>query len=215
MRRGFSRALAGCVAALGLASSGCMTTPPTVGDPAPKVADAQAEAAYQDTLKRYSGTAQIYGGLDTHLFSGATFQTWPFREARVRRLALFKAMTQTEVEALLAKERAEWEQFHVFEFGAWTQDPKFDDFDRDNSIWRMAMVTEGVEVLPTDVERVARVDQNVRAIYPYMGQFWVAYRMKFPKTRPDGQPVIPAGTDRVLLRVSSTLGQAEMWSAAE
>lgn len=215
MRRGPGHVQVVCGVVLAFVLAGCLTTPPTVGDPPPKVSDAQAEAAYRDILKRYTGTAQIYGGLDTHLFSGATFQTWPFREARVRRLGMFKSMTATEIDALLAAERTDWEQFHVFEFGAWTQDPKFDDFDRDNSIWRMAMVIDGVEVLPTDVQRVARVDQNIRAIYPYMGQFWVAYRMKFPKSRPDGQPVIPAGTDRVLLRVSSTLGQAEMWSAAE
>lgn len=205
--------LAAVIAALALGA--CKGGPPTIGDPPPKLADASAEAAYREVLEKYSGQAQVYAGLDTHMFSGATFQTWAFREARVMRLAKFKSMTEPEIAALLAEERAEYDKFHVFVFGAWTQEPRFDDFDRKESIWRVAMVAEGVEVLPIEVDRITRVNQDTRAIYPYMGQFWVAYRAKFPKAREDGTPVLPPGTREVMLQLASTLGKAEMRAAAE
>lgn len=201
----------GALATLG----GCKGGPPTIGDPPPQLADDGAERAYRDVLTKYSAQAQIYSGLDTQLFTGATFQTWAFRQARVHRLAQFKSMTHTEVDAQLAAEKAEFDQFHVFTLGTWTQDPKFDDFDRKDSVWRIALVADGVEVLPVDVRRVRKVNQDTRAIYPYMGEFWVEYRAKFPKLRSDGTPVLPPGTRDVVLQLASTLGKAELRTAAE
>ncbi|MBX5480225.1 MAG: hypothetical protein IRZ16_00020 [Myxococcaceae bacterium] len=203
------------MAAVLVALCGCKAGPPTIGDPPPTLADAEAERAYQALLQKYTGTGEVYQELDTHLFAGATFQAWPFREARVQRMAKFQVMTSEEVQARLGREREEWEKFHVFELGTWTQNPKFDDFDSPKSIWRIALVTGRGELLPVSVERVERVDQNVRALYPYMGMFWVHYRVKFPRTFPDGSPAIPPGTDHVTLRIASTLGRTDLRTGAE
>jgi hypothetical protein len=201
------------VAAAALA--GCTTGPPTVGEPVPVLADKAQEQAYRAVLERYSAQAQIYRQLDTYLFTGGTFQSWAFREARVRRDAAFKHMTQAEIDAALARERAEHETHNDFIFGIWVVDPAFDDFDRKGSMWRVALVLDDGEVLPVSVTRVARVTQDVRAIYPYMGQFWVKYRARFPKTRADGTPVIRPGTQQVKLVLASSVGRAELSAAAE
>jgi hypothetical protein len=179
------------------------------------VADYPTEEKYLALLDHYSGKAEIYSGFDTQLFAGVTYQTWPFREARVRRLALFRSMTTTEIDSLLARERAEYEKYNVFVFGTWTVDSRFDDFDKRDSVWRIALVIDGAEVLPEDVVRVSRVTQDVRAIYPYMGSFWVQYRARFPRFRKDGTPLIPPGTKRVKLVLASSLGKAEMTTYAE
>lgn len=197
-----------------LLGAGCRSGPPTIGDPAPRLSDSAQEKAYRKILDRYSATAEIYSGFDTQLFAGATFQSWPFRQARVQRLARFQAMTEAEIQQRLAEEKAEYDQFYVFDLGTFTQDPKFDDFDTRSSIWRIALVSGSGDVLPAEIQRVGRVNQNVRALYPYMGEFWVEYRVKFPKVRPDGTPVLPEAEDRVLLRVASTLGRADLPTAA-
>ena len=208
--------LGGVVLTLALASaSGCTTAPPTIGDPAPTVKDKEAEHAYREILETYSDSAEIYSRFDTQAFTGATFQSWPFRQARVQRMAQFKEMSPQELQQHLAEERAEFEQFNVFDLGTWTQNPKFDDFDTKNSIWRIALVTGKGQVLPAEVRRVGRVNLNTRALYPYMGTFWVQYRVKFPKLLPDGTPVIPPGENQVILRVASTLGQADLHTAAQ
>ncbi len=198
-----------------LAASGCRTAPPTVGDPAPKLPDSAAERRYREVLDRYSDTGEIYTGFATQLFAGATYQSWEFRQARVERVAEFKSMSLEEVQKLLAEERAEWEQFHVFELGAWTREPRYDDFDRKNSIWRIAMRGGGVELLPAEVERVQRVNLDARALYPYMGEFWVRYRVRFPRRAADGSATLPEGTKEVTLRLASTLGRADLGTRAE
>jgi hypothetical protein len=48
-----------------------------------------------------------------------------------------------------------------------------------------------------------------------LDEFWVAYRIRFPRKTLDGDAVIPAGTSTVLLRVASTLGKVEMKFPAE
>jgi hypothetical protein len=191
--------------------SGCTTTPPTIGDPAPQLNDRRAEQAYQEIFERYSDRAEIYDGFDTRLFAGGTFQAMAFREARVRRTAAFKFLPKPRVEELLEKERAEEAQFNEFHLGVHVNDYRFEDFaNRQRSIWRIVMLTPAGEAEPLSVERIGRANLDMRATYPYLGVFWVAYRVRFPKLQPDGTPILPETASHVTLRLASTLGHVEL-----
>lgn len=202
------------VALLGL-WAGCVTTPPVVGERAPSLPDEQAEQAYQATVAKYSGRHEIYDGFDTRVFAGVTFQTPAFREARVRRRAAFQALPASRVEQLLAEERAEAARVHEFFLGVHFNDFRYADFDRKYSIWRLALVTPAGEVTPTRVVRVGRADFEMRAYYPYTDTYWVGWRVQFPTTLPDGQPVIPPGTGQVTFRMASSLGKADLVMSAQ
>lgn len=196
-------------ALLGVLSS-CTTAPPTIGDPAPQLADRRAEQEYQDLLDLYSDRGEIYDGFDTRMFAAATFQTMRFREARVKRLAEFQFLPKPRVEEILAKERADEAQYNEFLLGVHVNEYRFEDFSYRNSIWRIVMLTPSVEVEPISIERIGRSNLAMRAMYPYLGVFWVAYRVRFPKVLPDGTPVIPESASYVHLRLASTLGHAEL-----
>jgi hypothetical protein len=198
-----------------LALAGCARVPPTVGDPAPTLRDVDAERAYTQTLERYSDRGEIYAIFDTRLFAGATLQTLAFREARVRRQAAFEVLPPAKVEALLADERAQAAEFHEFFLGVHTNEPRHNDFDQRQSIWRLVLVTPGGEVTPTLVQRIGRADLPMRAYYPYVGSFWVGYRVRFPRQFADGSSVIAEGVEKVTLRVASTLGQVELEVGAQ
>jgi hypothetical protein len=202
-------------ALLGALATGCVTTPPTVGEEPPALKDETAEKAYREVLARYSDRAEIYQGFDTRLFASATFQAPTFREARVRRRAEFQRTPAPRVEELLAEERTEATQVHTFFLGVHANDAQYDDFDRRTSIWRVALVTQAGEARPTSIRRMGRTNLDLRAVYPYMGTFWVGYRVDFPTTFPDGTPVLPEGTERVTLRLASTLGAADLEMAAK
>jgi hypothetical protein len=199
------------VAALLGLLSGCTTTPPTIGDPAPQLTDRRAEQEYQGIFERYSDRAEIYDGFDTRMFAGATFQSLQFREARVRRQGAFQILPPQRVEELLAQERTEEAQYNDFHLGVHVNDYRFEDFaNRKRSIWRIVMLTPSGEVEPVSVERIGRANLDMRAMYPYLGVFWVAYRVRFPKVQPDGTPIIADTVSHVTLRVASTLGHAEL-----
>ncbi|MCP3098550.1 hypothetical protein LZ198_06625 [Myxococcus sp. K15C18031901] len=195
--------------------SGCSTTPPAVGEQAPTLPDERAEQAYRLLLARYSGQDQIYDGFDTRLFAGVTLQTLKFREARVKRQAVFQMLPTAKTEQLLAEERAEASQVHEFFLGVHVNDYRYLDFDFKRSIWRMALVTPSGEVTPTRIRRLGRADLEMRAYYPYTSVFWVGYEVQFPTTMANGEPVIPPGTGHVTFRLASSLGQAQLTVAAE
>lgn len=194
---------------LALALSACSTVPPRIGEAPPEVTNEKEEAAYQAVLNRYSGHREIYQGFDTELFSAATYQSWPFRQARLARETEFLHWTPDVVARETQREQAENAQYVEFFFGAHTNDFKFDDFDARNSIWRVVLVTPAGQVLPSEIFRVGRADLNIRAYYPYMSDFWTGYRIRFPRTLANGEPAIPPGTDTVVLLISSSLGTAE------
>ncbi|HYO58503.1 hypothetical protein [Archangium sp.] len=196
--------------ALWMVLAGCVSTPPTLGDPAPVLKDERQELVYQQVLERFTARDELYSGFDTVLFSAATLQTQAFREARVRREATFKTLTQEHVQELLTRELAEAARTHEFFLGVHVFNYRYEDFDRASSIWNMVMVTPAGEVRPVSVERMGRADMEMRAFYPYMGTFWVGYRVRFPATFPDGRPVITPGMERVVLRMASSLGKVEM-----
>jgi hypothetical protein len=197
-----------------LALAGCARVPPSVGDPAPTLRDLEAERAYTKTLERYSDRGEIYALFDTRLFAGATLQTPAFREARVRRQAAFELLPPAKVDALLQEEMAQAAEAHELFLGVHVNESRYDDFDSRSSIWRVVLVTPSGEVTPLQVRRLGRADLPMRAYYPYVGGFWVGYRVRFPLQHADGTRVIPADSARVTLRLASSLGQLDLDVAA-
>jgi len=194
-----------------LALLGCqsMRTPPRVGPPPPRVGDDQAEERFAQTLGRWTRRAEVYEGFDSRVFLATTYLSMDFRRARAERLAAFQSMPAAEVQAVLAVERTKHELAHEFILGVHANERRFDDFSRRESIWRVALVSSAGEALPLEIERLHRPDPNMRAVYPYIEQFWTAYLIRFPRSFPDGRPVIPE-TGSFVLRFSSTLGRADL-----
>jgi hypothetical protein len=183
---------------------------PRVGDRPPAAADAAQEREYRQILARYSDRSEQYDRLDTRFFCAATFQSVPFREARVRRAAAFRVLPPAEVERQLASERASAATAHQVFLAAHFDDPRSDDLDRPHSQWRLALVTPRGEVTPVKVERVGRSTADLRSLYPYFDEFWVGFEIAFPRKLPDGSDLIPEGTDAVTFRMASALGNAEL-----
>lgn len=193
-----------------LLAAGCVMHPPVVGERGPKARSAAAETAYEVTISKYSDRGEAYDQLDARIFCAATYQSWAFREARVQRLASFQSQTAEQVLKTLDQERSAFDAYYEFWFGVHVNDLRFDDFDRPNSIWKLILVTDSTEAQPSQIRRMGRADLNMRAIYPYMDEFWVAYWVRFPRIALDGSPVVMPGTTRIKFRVASTLGRVDM-----
>ena len=190
-------------------AGGCAGAPPAIGDPGPELSDARAERSYQDALARVTEHREVYSGLDTRLYCAATYQSPEFREARTRRQAMFQTWPEPKLDDTLARERADAAQVHEVVFGVSLVDRRFDDFDSKSSIWRLSLATDQGEVTPVTIRRVGRANQDLRAYYPYLGDFWTMYTARFPPTVA-GRPLVAATTRALVFRMSSTQGQVEM-----
>ena len=195
---------------LAVGAAGCAAVPPAIGEPGAQVPDRQAEASYQAALSRVTEHREVYTGIDTQLFTAATYQSPDFREARTRRQAMFQTWPEPKLNDALARERAEAAQVHEVVFGVSIVDRRFDDFDSRNTIWKLYLASDQGEVTPIAIRRVGRANQDMRAYYPYLGDFWTMYTVRFPVTTPAGLPLVGPTTRALIFRMSSTLGQIEM-----
>jgi hypothetical protein len=148
--------------------------------------------------------AQLYDGFSHRANATVTHLTLPVREARARRLGEWLAWTPKELEDRLAAERAEAAAGEDFVVAFYTADPKANDLDGTESIWRLALQLDREDVIASDVTALAP-DATLRQLFPYVGPFEVVYRVRFPR-RPDGDL---AGRPFVLL-IASALGQLSL-----
>jgi hypothetical protein len=95
-----------------------------------------------------------------------------------------------------------------FFFATHVNDSHFDDFDRGNSMWRVALLANGAEVKALSIERLGRTNIELRSVYSYMESFWVGYRVRFPKVT-----LRPGET--LTFRAASALGKADLIFTAE
>jgi hypothetical protein len=173
------------------------------------------DVEYRASLSRFTRHQSLYQGLQRRLIWAATLEAPRFREVRSLAYASLRRLTEAELQALLALELREAELFLDFFVGFFTEQLAWNDLDAENSIWRMDLVVDGATVLrPIAIERISDPDPNVRALYPYLGAFSRAYRVRFPRWDEQGRPLIATGARSLTLRVSSAIAHGELtWPA--
>lgn len=198
----------GAVLFLGLALGCSGIQPPMVGSPGPELADGDANAAFHALVEHYSAKREIFIGFDTILFGGVTYESPSFREARIRRRDAFQAQTPAQLALDLQTAQKDGADFYEFTLGVYMQNPRFDDLDYATSIWHLVLHTPVGEVSPASVTRLGKANINTRAYYPYMGDFWTIYRVRFPRSV-DSRPLATADVQAFTLVLASSLGKAE------
>jgi hypothetical protein len=156
---------------------------------------------WPDARGQATRAAQLYDGFSHRANATATHLTLAVREARARRLGEWLGWTPPELEQRLAEERAEAAAGEDFLVAFYTADPKANDLDARQSIWRIALQLDHEDVLASNVTTLA-ADATLRQLFPSVGPFEVVYRIRFPH-RADGD----LGARPFVLLIASALGQ--------
>jgi len=181
-----------------LGAAGCLFVHPRQPKPSPEAGE-WAELRNAATRARL-----LYDGLDHRANAVAIHLSPRVREARAGRLADWLAWSPAELDRRLAQERAEAAEGEEFVLAFYTAVERANDLDSPDSIWRVAVVVEGLNVLASKVEAITS-DATVKALYPLVGPFDTVYRVRFPPT-PDG----PLAGRPFVLRLSSALGTMDL-----
>jgi len=162
-------------AAVALWLGGCALFP---RQPAPTT----REGEWAIQRDRFTRSGKRYDRLDDRVFATATYLAPSVREARVARLAEWKAMTAEERDRLMAAERADGESWEEFLLAFYTNDRDSNDLASTRSVWRLALVVEGAgDVLPAGRPEIVRADATLAGLYPHLGAFDIVYRVRFPR----------------------------------
>lgn len=141
------------------------------------------EGEWGKVRPRFSRGHKVHDGLGTNAIVNAVYLAPVLRAAKVERVALWKAMTPREKDAAMAAELAEAEKYDDFLVAFFTTSRPDNDLDTGNSVWRVALILPGVEVLPEKIDRT-RADSTMRTLYPEFTSFDTVYRVRFARRDP-------------------------------
>lgn len=161
---------------------------------------ADAWAAARD---RWTREARLYDRFETHALATATYHSSEVRRLRVEQVAAWQAMTAEEQARAQAAERAEAAQGEDFLVSLFTTDARDNDLDDRRSVWRVALVLDEGEALPSEI-RTVRVDTLLRALFPFIHEYDTVYRVRFPPVA--GEPLEKR---HFILRIAGSEGKMD------
>jgi hypothetical protein len=191
-RRALALAVVGAIAVAGCA---LRTRTP---DPGP---DEGEWAALRDDATRRS---LLYDGVTHRATATATHLSVVVREARARRLAVWKSWTDEELAKQLAAEHAAAAAGEEFLVSFYTAQWKNNDLDSPETIWRVAVRTIDAELRSTEVHAV-NIDAELKNLFPWVGPFDTVYSVRFP--RPGTGPLPDGG---FVLELASAVGKLDL-----
>jgi hypothetical protein len=122
----------------------------------------------------------LYSGLETRAFVRVVYQSPEFVEAQARELSRIRAELPDQAAATLSQMRDQYRQPSFFVI-AFMPDKSANDWNSTSSVWRIALNLGMGEQPPERVERYEPpYNAEMRALYPYLDDYSVAYELRFP-----------------------------------
>jgi hypothetical protein len=166
---------------------------------------------YDKFRGRWTRGTKIIKQLDTTLHLHATLFAPEFSAAYVaRRTHTFKLPADKRAE-LSARLRKEWSESYPFFLAAATMDYDWNNFDRKDPTWSLSLINDkGEQVSPVEVKVEREITPIIVDLFPFVGRFHRVYWVRFPKTLPDGRPLLRDEIRRLSIRCAGPLGRAEL-----
>ena len=165
---------------------------------------------YPDILQTWTRSDKVYKNLENKLFVTATFHAPELRRAFAVTFPDLYGHGSKITRRELVDLTGEVEQHHNFFVAVYTPDARWNDLAKNDSIWHLTLrgssevVVSAVELIPI------KIDENLKAVYPYINRFDKIYLVRFPLADPMHRVVIDSTTTHFTVRMASSLGVAEL-----
>lgn len=188
----------------------CRHAPPvrvSLADPQPP----PGARDYVTQLKRWSRHGQLFSDFDQALIVDATLRSPEFRAAYAAKYVdLYKVSpdAQAAVRGGLMTDGADSYEFHV---ETATHDYVLNDLSGTKTVWRVTLVDDQAhEVQPSEIVAIKERRQLDMEFYPYTDIFSRGWRIRFPRTRSDGTPLVGGDTKSLTLRFAGPQGSVDL-----
>ncbi len=192
---------------LGLALVACAAKPVVLSETWP-----EKPGSYRDVHRQWTRRGRIQDYFAEALVVYATFKSPAWRAAYVRHTARKKRLPDELRQSLESEHREKAAGPYEVELLVTTHAHGENDLHKGKrSVWRVALVdAKGRQVEPIAIKRDRRPVDVIRAEYPDMGDFAVAYVALFPRTI----DIFADGAERFSLIIASARGSTELvWKA--
>jgi len=189
-------------AIIALASFSCRTLP---------FPDPHLEGGYGKSLKKWTRTVALYSGLETRAFVRLIYMSPEFVEAQAKEVSLLRAELPDQAAATLEKLREDNSKPSFFAV-VYIPDRTANDWQNKDTVWRIALNVGLGEQPPQKVQRFETpFNAELRALYPYLDDYSVAYRLQFDEPAPPpsapGAPPVNFTFNELSVKVASALGK--------
>jgi hypothetical protein len=204
-----------CAAGVALLLVGCAGAPPPVSLADPTTPPTAKQ--YVDQLKKWTRHGHLLNDFDAALDVDATLRSPEFRAAYAEKyLKVYRVGPDraAKVRGDILSDGADTYEFHV---ETATHDYDLNDLVGSKTVWRVTLVDDQQhEVLPTEISLVRERKRLDAEFYPYATLFSRGWRVRFPRTRIDGSPLVGNDTKSLTLRFAGPQGSVDLvWTLAK
>jgi hypothetical protein len=173
--------------------------------------DPHLEGEYGKALKKWTRTVALYSGLETRAFVRLIYMSPEFVEAQARQLSELRAELPDQAAATLEKLREDNAKPSFFAV-VYIPDRTANDWQNKDTVWRIALNLGLGEQPPQKVQRFeSPFNAELRALYPYVDDYSVAYRLQFdapaPPSATPGAAPMAFSFNEVSVKAASALGK--------
>lgn len=164
--------------------------------------------SYEDATAHWTRKSMLRGQYQEVLELAATFKSPEWRAARAVRDADNRDLQGDARQQFMAQAQAEAAGPYEVELMVTTWDRRENDLDRGKkSVWGVVLIDEqGNQVEPLEIVKDKRPAFTVRADFPALGDFAVAYIARFPRTT----PLLGPNVKKLRLRFFGVRGSVEV-----
>jgi hypothetical protein len=169
---------------------------------------------YERLFETWTRHGEVYNldTLENSLKVSATYLSWEMRQVYVSRYAYDYGFDETRRSEMLQKEREEFESNIEFVVAATATKQRWVEFHREDNPWQITLITsQGMEIFPTEIERVRKPSAMMIAYFPYITIYREVYLFRFSVLEESsGKPVLNPGLTSFSLVFAGALGRVEL-----
>jgi hypothetical protein len=146
--------------------------------------DPELTGEYGKALKKWTRQVALYSGLETRAFVRMVYLSPEFVDAQAKELSAMRAELPDQAVQTLARLREQYRQPSFFAV-VYMPDRTANDWNEGGSVWRLALNLGMGERAPERIQRFeVPFNAELRALYPYLDEYSVAYLLRFPDPLP-------------------------------
>jgi hypothetical protein len=165
---------------------------------------------YEDVYERWTRHQEAHADADVALEVWATFKSWDFREAYIERYAQIYSLSDADERTLREAQRKLVAEIYEFHVTAQASNYKWNDLEKPNSAWRVALIDALGHELSPDSVKIEKLPDAVEAVfYPRRTPFTKSYAVRFVVPA-DAAGFAGTKSGAITLRIESPIGRIEL-----
>lgn len=156
----------------------------------------------QEDVRRNVRTEKVYRELDTIFIADVFYYDQRINQDYIQASLGKGWLDAAQAEKMMAESKDREQKEVEFIAGVYTSDKRWNDFEKENSMWKVALQTpDGRWVAPSSIEKLKLEKMRDAHLFPFLTEWKFIYRITFPKKE-------MAGAANYYLRFTSLVGDA-------